>query len=147
MEIYQASMEDLAGVSALFNLYRVFYSQASDLEAAAGYIRERLEKEDSVIFVVREEGKYLGFTQLYPTFSSVSMKKAWILNDLYVDAAARKGGIGEKLIDKAKELAAETGAVSISLSTASDNFTAQRLYEKMGFKRDEQFYHYELVIG
>lgn len=147
MEIYQASMEDLEGVSALFNLYRVFYSQAPDLEAAAGYIRERLEKKDSVIFVVREEGKYLGFTQLYPTFSSISMKRAWILNDLYVDAGTRKGGIGKKLIDKAKELAAETGAVSISLSTAPDNFTAQSLYEKMGFKRDEQFYHYELVIS
>lgn len=146
MEIYQASMEDLKGVSALFNLYRVFYNQAPDLEAAADYIKERLEKKDSVIYVVKKEGKYLGFTQLYPTFSSISMKRAWILNDLYVDAEARKQGIGEKLIDKAKELAAETGAVSISLSTAPDNSFAQKLYEKIGFKRDEQFYHYELSI-
>ncbi|PAE23239.1 MULTISPECIES: GNAT family N-acetyltransferase [Bacillaceae] len=144
MEIYQASLDDLEGVSALFNLYRVFYKQAANTEAAAGYIKERLTKQDSVIFVVRNEGKYLGFTQLYPTFSSISMKKAWILNDLYVDAEARKQGIGEKLIDKAKVLADETGAVSIILSTAPDNSSAQSLYEKMGFKRDEQFYHYEL---
>ncbi|KON85475.1 acetyltransferase [Sporosarcina globispora] len=144
MEIYQASMNDLIGVSALFNLYRVFYKQGSNLQAAGEYIKERLENKDSVIFVARNEGTYLGFTQLYPTFSSISMKRAWILNDLYVDAQARKHGIGEMLIEKAKELAAETGAVSISLSTAHDNFNAQRLYEKIGFKRDEQFYHYEL---
>ncbi|MCM3707028.1 MULTISPECIES: GNAT family N-acetyltransferase [Cytobacillus] len=147
MEIYQASLEDLEGVSVLFNLYRVFYNQTADTEAAAGYIKERLTKKDSVIFVVRNEGKYLGFTQLYPTFSSISMKKAWILNDLYVDAEARKQGIGEILIDKSKELAAETGAVSISLSTAPDNFSAQRLYEKIGFKRDEKFFHYELITA
>jgi ribosomal protein S18 acetylase RimI-like enzyme len=148
MEVYQAGLEDLEGVSALFNLYREFYEQESDLEGAKTYIKERLENQDSVIFVVRgDEGKYLGFTQLYPTFSSISMKRAWILNDLYVDADARKQGIGEMLLDKARELAVETGAKGISLSTAPDNVTAQRLYERYGYKRDEQFFHYDLTIG
>jgi ribosomal protein S18 acetylase RimI-like enzyme len=147
MEIYQAGLEDLEGVSALFNLYREFYEQEADLEGAKIYIKERLENEDSVIFVVKdEEEKYLGFTQLYPTFSSISMKRAWILNDLYVDAEARKQGIGEMLLDKARGLAVETGAKSISLSTAPDNVSAQRLYERYGYKRDEQFYHYDLNI-
>jgi ribosomal protein S18 acetylase RimI-like enzyme len=144
MEIYQATIEDLKGVSNLFNLYRVFYQQSSDLEGAKNYIKERLESKDSVIFVVKDQQKYVGFTQLYPTFSSISMKRAWILNDLYVDAQARKQGIGEMLLDKAKKFAIGTGANSISLSTAPDNYSAQRLYEKNGYKRDEQFYHYEL---
>ncbi|MBS4223144.1 GNAT family N-acetyltransferase [Lederbergia citrea] len=146
MEVYQATVEDLEGVSNLFNLYRVFYQQTSDLEGAKTYIKERLEKQDSVIFVVKEKQKYVGFTQLYPTFSSISMKRAWILNDLYVDVEARKQGIGELLLHKAKDYAIETGAKSISLSTAPDNYYAQRLYEKNGYIRDSQFYHYELRL-
>ncbi|MCP3027096.1 N-acetyltransferase [Halobacillus sp. A5] len=145
MEIYQASIEDLDGAAVLFNLYREFYEQVSDAGAAA-YIKKRLENKDSVIFVMKNNDKYVGFAQLYPTFSSISMKKAWILNDLYVDVEARGQGIGERLLHKAKEHAIETGANSISLSTAPDNLSAQRLYEKNGYVRDSQFYHYELTV-
>ncbi|WP_404331745.1 GNAT family N-acetyltransferase [Mesobacillus maritimus] len=147
MEVYQATITDLAGVSNLFNLYRIFYQQESDLEGAQLYIKKRIESKDSVIFVVKDKEKYVGFTQLYPTFSSISMKRAWILNDLYVAAEARKQGVGEKLLQKAKDYALATGANSISLSTVPDNLPAQRLYEKNGYRRDEQFYHYELSLG
>ena len=147
MEIYQATIEDLEGVSNLFNLYRVFYQQTSDLEGATAYIKERLENKDSVIFVVKNKIDYVGFTQLYPTFSSISMKRAWILNDLYVDTEARKQGIGEMLLQKVKDFATETGAKNISLSTAPDNYSAQRLYEKNGYIRDSQFYQYELSLA
>ncbi len=67
MEIYQAGIEDLEGVSNLFNAYRMFYKQTSNLEGAKGYIKERLENEDSVIFIVKNNQKYIGFTQLYPS--------------------------------------------------------------------------------
>ncbi|MCM3569813.1 N-acetyltransferase [Neobacillus mesonae] len=146
MEIVQAAMEDVDGVSSLFNLYRMFYQQESDLEGARTYIKQRMENKDSVIFAVKDSQNYVGFTQLYPAFSSISMKRAWILNDLYVVTEARKQGIGEMLLNKAKEYAIETGAKSLSLSTALDNDSAQRLYEKLGYKRDSQFYHYELVL-
>ena len=146
MEIYQATIEDLEGVSNLFNAYRMFYEQTSDLDGAKGYIKERLENEDSVIFVVKKNQMYIGFTQLYPTFSSISMKNAWILNDLFIYPEARKQGIGRMLLHKAKDYAIKTGAKSISLSTAPDNFSAQRLYEINGYERDSQFYHYELSL-
>lgn len=146
MEIYQATIEDLEGVSNLFNAYRMFYEQTTDLEGAKGYIQERLENEDSVIFIVKNNQKYIGFTQLYPTFSSISMKNAWILNDLFIDPEYRKQGIGEMLLHKAKDYAIKTGAKSISLSTAPDNFSAQRLYEKNGYEQGSQFYHYELSL-
>jgi len=147
MEVYQATIEDLEGVSNLFNLYRVFYQQSSDLDGAKNYIKSRLESKDSVIFIVKDKQEYVGFTQLYPTFSSISMKRSWILNDLYVDGQARKQGIGEMLLHKAKDFAIQTGANNLSLSTAPDNYSAQRLYEKLGYKRDEQFYHYELNLN
>jgi len=147
MEIFQATIEDLEGVSNLFNLYRIFYQQESDLESAKTYIKDRIENKESVLFVVKDKQNYVGFTQLYPTFSSISLKRAWILNDLYVDNKARKQEVGELLLQKAKEYAIETGAKSLSLSTASDNHSAQRLYEKNGYKRDAQFYHYELDLA
>ena len=146
LKIFHATIEDLDGVSHLFNLYRMFYQQEADIEGAKAYIKERIERKDSVIFVVKDEQNYVGCTQLYPTFSSISMKRAWILNDLYVDTKARKQGVGEMLLHKAKEYAIETGAKSISLETATDNYSAQRLYERNGYKRDCQFYHYELVL-
>ncbi|MBB4823710.1 ribosomal protein S18 acetylase RimI-like enzyme [Sporosarcina luteola] len=146
MKIFQATLEDLDGLSNLFNQYRIFYEQDSDLEGAKDFLKERFAKEDSVIFVVKADGAYLGFTQLYPTFSSVSMKRVWILNDLFVEKEARKQGIGEMLLDKAKEYASDTDAKSISLSTAWDNHSAQKLYEKNGYQRDVQFYQYELNV-
>ena len=96
--------------------------------------------------MVKDKQTYVGFTQLYPTFSSISMKRAWILNDLFVEAKTRKQGIGEMLIQKAKDYAVETGAKSISLSTALDNFAAQRLYERNGYTQDSQFFQYELNL-
>ncbi|GIN62436.1 N-acetyltransferase [Robertmurraya siralis] len=146
MEIYQATIADINGVATLFDQYRQFYQQPSDLEGAKSYIKERLSKKESIIFIVKNDGNYIGFTQLYPTFSSISMARAWILNDLYVTKNARKKGVGELLLQKVKEFASETKAKSISLSTAPDNDTAQRLYEKHGYIKDVQFYHYELNL-
>ncbi|MDX8044986.1 GNAT family N-acetyltransferase [Gracilibacillus sp. S3-1-1] len=146
MKIYCATMEDLEEVSTLFNLYRVFYQQPSNLQDARVYIKNRLENEDSVIFIVKDEQKCVGFTQLYPTFSSISMKRAWILNDLYVDVKFRRQGIAELLLHKAKEFAISTGANSITLTTAVDNYAAQQLYQKNEYKRDSHFYHYDLAL-
>lgn len=147
MEAYQATIEDLEGISNLFNLYRVFYKKESNLESAKEYIYKRLENEDSVIFFVKINNKYVGFTQLYPAFSSVSMKKTWILNDLYVDTEAREQGVGEILLNKAKNYSIKTGADSISLITALDNISAQRLYEKNGYEKNSQFYQYKLNLN
>ncbi|WP_404469654.1 GNAT family N-acetyltransferase [Sutcliffiella horikoshii] len=147
MEIYQATMKDLEGAATLFNKYRTFYQQTPDLDGAKAFIKSRLENEDSVIFVAKFNHEYVGFTQLYPTFSSISMKRAWILNDMFVDSKARKQGVGEQLLHKAKEFASETGAKSITLETTPDNEAAQGLYEKNGYKKDDQFYHYYLELG
>ncbi|MGD6873762.1 N-acetyltransferase family protein [Sutcliffiella horikoshii] len=146
MEIYQATIKDLEAVAQLFNRYRTFYQQTTDLDGAKAFIKSRLENEDSVIFIAQSNHEYVGFTQLYPTFSSISMKRAWILNDMFVDSQARKQGVGEQLLQKAKEFASGTGAKSITLETTPDNEAAQRLYEKTGYKRDEEFYHYSLEL-
>lgn len=146
MTIIRASIRDVKETAILFDQYRQFYKQVQDLIGAEAYITERLEKGDSAIFLAKDGDEYVGFTQLYPTFSSIGMKRAWILNDLYVAENARKQGVGEKLLDRAEAFARKTGAGSIALSTAPDNEKAQRLYERKGYERDQQFYHYELSL-
>jgi ribosomal protein S18 acetylase RimI-like enzyme len=124
-------------VYELFDQYRVFYKQPSNLELARSFIQQRLRNNESVIFVAltSDTNKPVGFTQLYPSYSSVRAQKAWILNDLYVDRDYRKQGVGEKLIQTAMEFARQDGASFVELSTAIDNYTARGLYEKIGFAK------------
>jgi ribosomal protein S18 acetylase RimI-like enzyme len=142
MSIQKATLNELTFLTELFDSYRVFYNQESDLEGARAFLKERLINKDSVVFIAYDESTPVGFVQLYPTFSSVSMKRSWILNDLYVNAAARKKGFGEKLLKKAIEFAEETGAKGLSLETGHDNVTAQSLYEKIGFKKESNYFYY-----
>lgn len=139
--IRKALLVDLDGLVPLFDAYRQFYKQEPDSEGARKFMAERLEKEDSVVFMAFEEGRAVGFTQLYPIFSSVGMGRSWLLNDLYVDASARKKGVGHQLLEAAKNWGRETKSRWLMLETAVDNYAAQALYEKNGWhKVDGVFY-------
>ena len=145
LRVIRARPDHIDLVAPLFDSYRQFYNQAPDLERARRFILERLENQDSVIFLAMQGSSAAGFTQLYPTFSSISMKPLWILNDLFVAPQARRLGAASALLERARELAQETGAAGMVLETAKDN-PAQYLYEKMGWKRDEIFYTYYLNV-
>ena len=139
-------------VYELFDQYRMFYKQQSNLELAKNFIEARLNNNESVIFValVNNKSKPVGFTQLYPTYSSVRAIKNWILNDLYVNKEYRKQGIGEKLIKTAMDYAKITNASFVELSTAVDNYTAQKLYAQIGFNKqepDKEFYTYRISLA
>ncbi len=146
MKIYEATISDLEGLADVFNNYRMFYRQESNVEGAKIFLRNRIEREESIIFVAVEDGKYLGFTQLYPSFSSISMKELWILNDLFVQEGKRGAGIGKKLLEAAKTFALENGAKGLKLQTEIDNISAQRLYAENGYLRDNRYLHYELTF-
>ncbi|KXK55056.1 MAG: hypothetical protein UZ05_CHB002000697, partial [Chlorobi bacterium OLB5] len=114
MKIIKATTKELEQTAKLFNDYRVFYDQEPDIEGALKFINERMKNNESVIYIALDENSEgLGFVQLYPLFTSVGMKRMWVLNDLYVDIMARKKGIAEKLIEKSKELVRETGATGM----------------------------------
>src|ERR1700761_729624 len=137
-------------VNALFNQYRMFYKQPSDIELAENFIHERLENNESVIFLaIADDGTPAGFTQLYPSLSSVRAAKNWVLNDLFVDARHRKQGIGEGLIKAAMDFAKSQQAAYVQLETAADNHIAQSLYENIGFIKqpsDDGFFVYRIVV-
>ena len=149
MRIKRATVAELDDAAPLFDAYRQFYGQRSDVAAARAFLEERLRRDESVIFLaVADEGggEALGFTQLYPSFSSVSMKRLWVLNDLFVAPKVRRGGVGRRLLDRAREWAIETGAKGLVLATAVENSKARALYESCGWKRDDDFQHYYLFV-
>ena len=144
MEIITATLDQLDDLAPLFDAYRVFYGQASDMGRAQTFLRERMHLQESVVFLAYAHSRPVGFTQLYPSFSSVSTQRLWVLNDLYVVPEMRGQRVGERLIERAARFATEFGAKGLSLSTAITNTSGQKLYERVGFKRDEEFYHYFL---
>jgi len=149
MIIKRITVKEMNSVVHLFDQYRVFYKQVSDIVLAQQFIAQRLHHNESVIFVAFNGDLPVGFTQLYPTYSSMRASKNWILNDLYVSADYRKQGIGAALIDTAMNFAREDGAAYLALSTAVDNYTAQSLYEAIGFVKqqpDTAFFDYRINL-
>lgn len=148
MKIFKAETVDLQTASFLFDLYRQFYKQKSDIDSAKLFLSERILKNESVIFLAANEqtNEGMGFVQLYPSFSSVSLKKIWILNDLFVHENYRRKGVAEALIEKSRLLCIETDAKGLILETDKSNASAQRLYDKTGFKKDKDHFYYILRV-
>ena len=150
--IKQIDLTETHLVAGLFNQYRIFYNQFSDIGMAKAFLDERLQHNESIIFVAtdRNTQQAIGFTQLYPKYSSVRLTKNWILNDLYVDENYRKQGIGEMLIKAAMGFAKTQGSTFVQLETAVDNYTAQHLYESIGFVKqesDSEFFLYKIALN
>lgn len=147
MTIVRAAQHDVDVIAPLFDAYRVFYKAASDLRAAHNFITERLANDESVIFLARDgNNAAIGFVQLYPSFMSTRMARLWILNDLFVDPYARTEGVGSELMAAAERFAREDEAAGLTLSTARDNHVAQRLYERAGYVRDDEFFVYNRMF-
>ena len=139
--ISRANADEVGLIAPLFDAYRVFYGQPSNLRAAESFLSERFNNGENIVFLARHNGEPVGFVQLYNTFSSVSMQPFLILNDLFVKEDFRKRGVGEALLERAKAHCTEMGLKGLALETATDN-PAQKLYERLGWKRNTDFFHY-----
>lgn len=146
IEVRRATAADLDLLVPLFDAYRGFYRQASDPDGARRFLRERLDLDQSVIFLAFEGGHAAGFTQLYPSFSSGAMRRIFILNDLFVSPDARGRGVGSALLGAAVEYGRSAGALRLTLSTEATNTTAQAVYERHGWTRDTTFWVYQFGL-
>lgn len=144
--VIRADAQHLDALAPLFDGYRQFYRQASDLDGARRFLSERFARGESVIFLASGETGPAGFTQLYPFFSSVRMRRVWILNDLYVAPEARRTGVARALMDAARDFAQADGAASLELATERTNEQAQALYDDLGYEREEDYWHYALTL-
>lgn len=146
MKIYQAQPQDVDKVLPLYLGYRRFYQVEEKPKQSRDFLLKRLQLKESIIFFAESEGKVVGFTQLYPLFCSLEMKRIWLLYDLFVDESARKHGVAQQLIERAEQLANESDSAFIMLATATDNVKAQAVYERNGFVRDTDFYTYNKFL-
>jgi GNAT superfamily N-acetyltransferase len=136
-----ATLADLEVVAALFDAYRQFYEQAPDAATARHFIRDRLQRDESVILLALNDAQdAIGFCQLYPIFCSIDAKPIYSLSDLFVVPEARRSGAGRALLQAAERHARNTGRMRLELTTARTNKTAQAAYESLGWQRDEVYY-------
>lgn len=141
MTIRQAQLKDLSTIAPIFDAYRIFYRQESNLNGAKSFLKSILEEDKSIIYIAYINNIAVGFTQLFPLYSSVSMQAMYLLNDLYVDSNYRKQGIGEALINRAKQLCLDEQQKGLAIQTAIDN-PAQHLYKRLGFVKDTDLHFF-----
>lgn len=146
--VTRATAQHLDALVPLFDSYRQFYRKPSDPTGARRFLADRFDADDSVIFVASlpDSDGLAGFTQLYPFFSSVRMRRLWVLNDLFVAESARRRGVAGVLMEAARVFAASTGAAGVELATERTNTSAQALYDDLGYERDDAFWHYSLTL-
>ncbi|MDB6050563.1 MAG: family acetyltransferase [Pseudomonas sp.] len=150
MRIIQATLDHLDLLTPLFVKYREFYGELSYPESSKAFLEKRLRRKESVVYLALpddDDKKLLGFCQLYPSYSSLSLKRVWILNDIYVAEDARRQLVADHLLKVAKKMAKDTQAVRMRVLTSSNNEVARKTYESIGFKVDTQFINYVLPIS
>ena len=140
--VRQAVLADLETLTELFDQYRQFQGKTNDLPACRTFLHDRFNHAESAMFLATLGGKPVGFTQLYPSFSSTALARVFILNDLYVANSGRRTGVASALLAAAEEYAWSFGACRVSLNVAQVNASAQHLYEAKGWCRDGQFFMY-----
>lgn len=145
VEIRKASIKDLDDLAVMFDSYRMFYEHPSDVEACKQFLQERMQDNQSVIYIATADGEAAGFTQLYPIFSSAGLKRTWLLNDIYVKDEYRKQHVASRLLDEAMQLGKETDSAWLLLQTSIDNYAAHIVYQKKGWERlDDIFYQFNI---
>lgn len=137
VSIRRAGVSDIDAIAPLFDAYRQFYSQSADVALARGFLQDRIARDQSVLLLAERKDVAVGFTQLFPMFSSVRSARIWVLNDLYVAADERRGGVARRLLDAAARFARDDGAARIVLETARDNTAARALYRAAGWVEDD----------
>ena len=140
--VRQATLSDLDELAALFNQYRAFQGQVPDLLAARDFLQARFTHDESVIFIAHEAHAPVGFAQLYPSFSSVSLARVFMLNDLFVHESGRRKGIASRLLAAVESHAWALGAVRVTLNVDTNNQPGRALYEAKGWTQDQQYFMY-----
>ena len=149
MRIVQATLEHLDLLTPLFVQYRECFNELPYPESSRKFLEKRLRRNESVIYLALadDEDKLLGFCQMYPSFSSLALQRVWILNDIFVAEDARRQLVADRLLHTAKQKARESNAVRLRVATSQNNEVAKKVYESIGFRKDEQFQSYVLPLG
>ncbi len=147
MSVTAVTPKDLDALLPLFASYLEFYQVPRPVADIRSFLQARLSQGDAQLFIARDQqGAAQGFVQLYPLQASLALQSSWLLSDLYVAPVARRQGVGELLMEAAREHAQASGACGLQLETAKTNLAGQALYERLGYVRDEVYYSYWLAL-
>jgi GNAT superfamily N-acetyltransferase len=142
LTIRQATIQDLSKIVSIFDSYREYFKQQKDPVRVEQFLYEKFEHMESVIFIAQLEDEVVGFAQLYPVFTSLTLQRVWLLNDFFIVEEYRGSGVGTQLFAKVKEFTLLTKSKGIELSVEHTNKKAWAFWEKQGFKMDEEFRYY-----
>lgn len=144
--VRQATIKDLPKIVPIFDSYREYFKQQKNPLKVESFLFEKFVHLESVIFIAEQESEVIGFAQLYPIFSSLSLERVWLLNDFYISEEYRNNGIGKQLFAKVKEFTLLTKSKGIELSVEHTNRKDWKFWEKQGFRIDDEFrfYFYKL---
>jgi len=142
IKIVQATISDIDQLVPLFDAYRVFYRKESDLSRAKSFLTERIQNQESAVLIAYDGAEAIGFTQLYPLFSSTRMVRTFLLNDLFVSPEYRGQGCSKLLIQAAKDYTVAHNGASLMLETEKSNVVGNNLYPSVGFTLDQDHNYY-----
>ncbi|MDB1145334.1 MAG: GNAT family N-acetyltransferase [Alcaligenaceae bacterium] len=146
MNIFMISEKDIDKTAELFNLYRIFYEQEDNYEASKQFILDNFNTQRSEIFVIAEGDEFVGFVQLYTNLCPIALASYKQLSDLYIKPEFRRQGYAYALMRHVINHYQEKGIQRITLETAVDNFQGQALYEKLGYKKEVDFFTYHKIL-
>jgi GNAT superfamily N-acetyltransferase len=142
LTIKQATIQDLSKLVPIFDDYREYFNQTKNPVMVEQFLFEKFEHLESVIFIAQQQEKVVGFAQLYPIFSSLTLQRVWLLNDFFIAEEYRGSGVGTQLFTEVKEYTLLTRSKGIELSVEHTNKKAWSFWEKQGFKMDQEFRYY-----
>jgi GNAT superfamily N-acetyltransferase len=140
---------DLRELLPLMRGYCDFYEvdpSDDDLLAMSRTLIDDPEREGVQLIARDGDGRATGFATIFWTWSTLSASRIGVMNDLFVDERSRGTGVAEALIAACAERCRQRGATSLDWTTARDNHRAQRLYQRVGARRDERWLDYSLDV-
>jgi GNAT superfamily N-acetyltransferase len=141
---------DLPELLPLMRAYCDFYEvdpSDDDLLAMSRALIEDPEREGLQLIARDEDGRPTGFATIFWTWTTLSASRLGVMNDLFVAEHARGSGVAEALIEACAERCRERGITSLDWTTAHDNHRAQRVYDRIGAKRDDRWLDYSLTVS
>ncbi len=133
---WQAAPDEAEVVARLIVSFRNHYGRdwPSDNAMLAG-VERLIERPETVYLLAAadDDSPPAGVCQLRYRHSLWTAAVDCWLEDLYVEASARRRGVGDALVTLALATAAERGARRVELDTNEDNTNARALYERHGF--------------
>lgn len=139
IEVRRAGAADLDALTPLYTAYRRHFNPHAQPDDSRPFLQQRFERDECVVFLAFDDDIACGFILLYPLWSSWYCKRIWFLSDLYVAFEQRKRGAGQRLVERVKAFAGESGAKSVMVELPRSEPHLTAFYDSLGFARDPVF--------